>query len=89
LKSVIPDDRPDRCYICGRYGQMEIHHMLHGIRRKAADKYGLTVHICPLHHRLLHDKGFYDEELEQVAQRTFEETHSHEEFMQIFGKNYL
>jgi hypothetical protein len=27
--------------------------------------------------------------LQQMAQTAFEKTHTHEEWMQIFGKNYL
>lgn len=46
-----------RCYICGAYGQVDKHHCLHGIRRKAADKYGLTVNLCRTCHRKLHDKA--------------------------------
>jgi hypothetical protein len=37
---------------------------------------------------LLHDKGRYDRELESIAQEAFEEKHSHEEFMKLFGKNW-
>ena len=62
--------------------------MLHGSRRKAADRYGLTVHLCPACHRLLHDSGIYNVVLEELAQLTFEETYGHDKFMEIFGKNY-
>ena len=86
---MIPGDRSDRCFICGRYCRTEVHHMTPGVRRKAADKYGLTVYLCRSCHRDLHDKGVGDLELRQDAQRYFESSHSHEEWMEIFGKNYL
>lgn len=89
MKSIIPDDSDEACYICGRGGALQVHHMCHGSRRKMADKYGLTVHLCPACHMALHDKGTLDLELEQRAQRVFEQRYGHDEFMRIFGKNYL
>lgn len=85
---MIPGDTSERCYICGRTPQ-NIHHCLHGIHRKNADKYGLTVHLCQRCHSLLHDTGLYDLELEQIAQVAFEVEHGHDEFIKIFGKNWL
>ena len=81
--------RTDSCYICGSSQGIQTHHMLHGYMRKAADKYGLTVPLCYKCHTLLHDHGLHDKELQQEAQRRFEAEYSHEEFMAIFGKNFL
>lgn len=89
MQSVIKGDEPYRCYICGCYGEMQVHHMLHGIHRQAADHYGLTVHLCPACHAALHDHGHLDRFLEQEAQRTFEHIYNHSDFMKIFGKNWL
>jgi hypothetical protein len=77
------------CRICGTTQLLQTHHMLHGNMRKAADKYGLTCKLCVFCHTELHDHGLFDRELQQEAQRRFEENHSHEEFMAIFGKNFL
>lgn len=85
---IIQGDKPDRCYICGRQGRTEVHHCLHGSRRAAADKYGLTVHLCHGCHMALHDTGRYDRDLERLAQESFEKRISHEEWMRIFGKEY-
>lgn len=82
-------DQVNRCYLCGRYGQMHLHHCLHGIHRKNADKYGLTVHLCPECHRELHDHGKDDLYLEQTAQRAFERLYGREEFLKVFGKSWL
>ena len=76
------------CYLCHRWANLERHHMLHGCRRQKAEEWGLVVNICPRCHRLLHDKGERDLELERVAQRIFEEEHGHELWMQEFGKDY-
>lgn len=77
------------CFICGRGGALHKHHCLHGIRRKAADKYDLTVWLCPECHQRLHDHGDGDLMLERLAQRHFEEKYGHEKYMRVFGKNYL
>ena len=77
------------CFICGKGGVLHKHHCLHGIRRKAADRYDLTVWLCPDCHMKLHDKGVGDLYLEQLAQRTFEAKYGHKKYMEIFGKNYL
>lgn len=77
------------CFICGSGGALHKHHCLHGIRRKAADKYDLTVWLCPECHQRLHDRGDGDLMLERLAQRHFEKEHGHDEYMRIFGKNYL
>lgn len=77
------------CFLCGRGGALHRHHCLHGSRRKAADRYDLTVFLCPECHRRLHDTGCGDLMLEQLAQRHFESQFGHKKYMEIFGKNYL
>lgn len=84
---MVSDKR--ECYICGRTQGLEVHHMLHGIRRAKADKHGLTCYLCRGCHKALHDRGTFDRELEQDAQRAFEALYGHEEFMREFGRNYL
>lgn len=78
----------DHCYLCGRTGTLQKHHMLHGSRRKMADKYNLIVLLCPACHTALHDKGLHDRELQAQAQEIFEEQYGHKKFMEVFGKNY-
>lgn len=78
----------ERCFLCGRSGPLHTHHMIHGSRRRLADRYGLTVRLCPDCHRRLHDLGEHDRDLKELAQIWFEEKHGHEEFMRVFGKNY-
>lgn len=89
MKSIIPGGDDDRCYICKKGGALERHHCLHGSRRQLADKYGLTVNLCPACHKALHDHGLFDHELEKIAQKNFETWYGHEEYMKVFGKNYL
>lgn len=82
-------DERYRCHLCGRTGVLQKHHCLHGIRRKAADRYDLTVWLCLDCHRNLHDKGIGDLKLEQEAQKHFEDQYGHARYMHEFGKNYL
>ena len=89
MKSIMPDDQEDTCYLCSRRGKMEVHHCLHGPYRKKADRYGLTVHLCPKCHRALHDKGTDDRLLEELAQQIFENEYGHDLFIREFGKNWL
>lgn len=88
MKSIIQGDSEERCYICGKHPN-HIHHMLHGSMRKAADKYGLTCHLCAECHQRLHDKGIKDRELQIIAQAHFEELYGHEKYMEIFGKSFV
>ena len=90
MHSIIKGDEKDRCYICGKYGEMQTHHLLHGTaNRKQADKYGLTVHLCQRCHMRLHDEGVFDRNLQRIAQKAFETKYSHEEWMKVFQKSYL
>jgi len=78
------------CYFCHSQRNLTVHHCLQGPNRKNAEKYGLKVYLCFDCHYSVHN---IDDskvmELRRVAQSKFEETHTREEFMQVFHKNYL
>ena len=87
MESVIQIER--ECYICGRH-DVEKHHVIHGRNnRKHSEEYGLTVWLCREHHEMVHKNRNTDLRLIKMAQMIFEETHSREEFRQIFGKSFL
>ncbi len=92
MKTIIGGDRVDRCYICGRTGHMEVHHMMHGANRRNADRYGLTVHLCRDCHtagtHAVHRDRTVDLYLIRLAQETFEKKWGHDEWMRVFGRNY-
>ena len=81
------------CYLCKTTRNLQKHHALHGSYRKNADKYGLWVWLCADHHTMgrdaIHRNPELDKELMKEAQRKFEETHTREEFIALFGKNRL
>ena len=92
MQSIIDGNRKDRCYICGRYGSMQEHHMMHGTaNRRNAEHYGLKVYLCPRCHHRVHCEpgGELDLELKKLAQTGFERKRGHKEWMKVFQKNYL
>lgn len=77
------------CWVSGATTNLHEHHIFGGARRKLSEKYGLKVYLrFDLHERAHREREFADE-LHRAGQRAFEKTHSREEFMRIFGKNYL
>jgi len=93
MDSIIKDDEEYKCYICGSYRMIECHHIFGGANRKNSEKFGLKVHLCKFCHNTppngIHFNREAEVRLKQIAQREFEKTHSREEFMKIFGRNYL
>lgn len=90
MKSILQTSK--YCWVCGN-PNVEEHHVIFGTaKRSLSEKYGLKVYLCHEHH--LGDKGVHHNPtlnlaLKQFAQKKFEETHSHEEYMRIFKRNYL
>lgn len=94
MKSIMvkPGDE-DRCFLCGRYGQMEWHHIFGGANRQNSTKYGLVVPLCHTCHNEPPDGVHFNrermDELKAQGQRVFESIEDHDTFMRIFGENYL
>ena len=98
MKSILQPEK-DFCYICSNvykkyYPQeLEEHHVFNGPDRMNSERHGLKVYLCKYHHtegaEAVHKNKITKLWLEERAQRIFEDTHSHEEFIRIFGKNYL
>lgn len=61
--------------------------------RKLAEHYGLKVYLCLQHHEVgpmaVHRNYELARLLQRKGQEKFEENHSREEWMQIFGRNYI
>lgn len=85
------------CYIHEKYLGVEvpavhIHHCIHGTaNRSIADKEQLCVALCARCHRMLHDKGYHDLDLQQDAEMAWLKYNnkSIDDWIKIFGKNYL
>lgn len=82
-----------KCFRCGRECGLERHHVFFGVaNRKKSEKYKLVVYLCVGCHRGntgVHFNREFDLQLKRLAQSKFEETHTREEFLREFGRNYL
>lgn len=92
MESVLQHEK--ECYVCGTTQNLHSHHIFPGNpNRKNSEKYGLKVWLCLEDHtgqNGVHFNKDLDTHLKQMAQRYFEENcGTREEFMQIFGRNYL
>ena len=104
MKSILHDKTEGTCYLCkllyedySRKPTTE-HHILHGTaNRKVAERLGLKVYLCFVHHGAkgkddVHrpDCNNYDSMLHAIAQREYEKRGgSRQEWMSEVGKNYL
>ena len=93
-KSIIDRDMKGQCFICGKTGYTERHHIYGSANRKYSEQYGLTVYLCPECHRTSDVSAHKNKEvrytLQRIGQRTFEtKCGSREQFVKMFGKNYL
>lgn len=94
-KSIIQKEK--ECYLCRiYYGQpylkeLEKHHVMNGWgKRTPSDRTGLWVWLCGEHHREVHADAEIRRRLKVIAQVCFiQNGGSSEEFVKLFGKNYL
>lgn len=80
------------CPICGRYAELERHHMLHGSQRARAEEDNLVIGICGTCHRNLHDHGTFDRVLQMEAEHQWlkqDPNRTVDDFIRRYGKNYL
>ena len=87
------------CFLCHRNGngdRLERHHIFGGSRRKLSEQYGLVVYLCGARcHRLgalsVHQNARVMDYVHKFGQRKAmkEQGWSVEEFMDVFGANYL
>lgn len=87
---MIQEER--RCWVCGKTVTLERHHVMDGSWRKLSERHGLTVYLCREHHTGdtgVHQNRALDLQLREYTQRRFEAVHGHEEWMRIFGRNYI
>ena len=87
-KSILQSEK--ECFITGILVDLDRHHVFAGSRRKASEKFGCWVWLRHDIHMELHDRNkALDKMLRRTCQEKFEEIYSHQEFMEIFGRNWL
>lgn len=57
--------------------------------RRLSKEWGLWVELTPATHAKVHESAAADLWLKRLAQKAFEDKHSREMFIEIFGANYL
>ena len=90
-KSILTDDM-ETCFLCGRPAEC-VHHVFYGPDRKNADKENLVIPLCNRCHNMsdgaIHFNRDLDLKVKRLAQQAFEKSHTREEFMKLFRRNYL
>lgn len=99
-KSLI-QEKDGTCFLCALLNNdyscktnLEEHHIFGGANRKLSEEYGLKVYLCQEHHRegpeAVHKNAKTRDTIQQIGQQAFENAgHRREEFMKIFGRNWL
>lgn len=82
------------CYLCGRTDSLERHHVFFGNQyRQLSEKNGLWVWLCAECHRTGKHSAHLDKDtnlhLKEDGQRAFELTYTRQDFMKVFGRNWL
>ena len=96
----ILQDKDGRCFLCMLldnnnfyYPDIEEHHVFEGPDRPISTEEGLTVYLCPRHHRTGPKAVHTDQEtnliVKRYAQTIWEQNHTREEFQDKFRKSYL
>ena len=97
MESIIQKDK-DHCFLCGKnanadYFGLDEHHCIYGAYRKKSEQYGLKVYLChdKCHLNGVHKNAEIDRAVKRVAQKVAMRRYgwSVEEFIAIFGRNYI
>lgn len=94
-QSIIQTER--ECYLCGRTDDLHEHHCLEGAYRGnkknlyGAEKYGLTVWLCPRCHRETHASESRMAFFRKIAQTTAMRHYGWDEweFIKRIGRSFL
>ena len=94
--------REDGCYICGRNGYLELHHIFGAANRKHSTEDGLCVYLCrPCHNEPPNGVHFNKERMDALrryGQTLYENNliaegktrqEAREAFIKRYGRNYL
>jgi len=91
MHSIIQTD-DDRCFLCRSAYGTDWHHIFGGPNRKLSEEDGLKIRVCRYCHEQIHEgknsKALMTA-LHKLGQTKYEATHSREEFMERYGRNWL
>lgn len=90
-KSIIQKNK--ECFVTKSTTNLHKHHIFGGANRKLSEKYGLWIYLRADWHDMsdygVHFNKELDTRLKIIAQRRFIEEYPHQDFVRIFGKNYI
>lgn len=93
-KSILQDER--KCFLTGYTGPgLHKHHCMNGPDRQHAEEDGLYIylrwdyHIADSQNDTPHNNRDTDLFYKRMAQRKYEESHTRDEWMARYGRNYL
>ena len=91
--SIITNDL-EHCYLCTKQGiknipKDDLHELIEGKNRQVSMKFGLVIPICRKCHEIVTNDKTLQDKLHKVAQKEFKKHYKTENFVQIFGKNYI
>lgn len=80
-----------QCQVCGKWADLDCHHVFGGANRPKSERYGLKVYICRDCHNLIHfGRGRkLTDRLRREFQLKFEREHPGLDFAKLFHVNYL
>lgn len=67
----------------------DLHEIYEGKNRQLSMKYGLVIPLCRKCHISITNNKTLQEKLHKVGQKVFKKYYKTENFVKIFGKNYL
>lgn len=77
------------CVLCHATAEHR-HHVFYGsANRRLSEQYGMVEWLCRRCHDAVHNGGPQGLLLKMAHQARFEQTHTRDEFMQIFGRSWL
>lgn len=100
-KSIMHNKQDRTCYLCillngdyATHSSLQEHHVMPGTaNRRLSERWGLKVYLCIQHHTAgnsaVHNNADIQHQLQRKAQEVFEAEYSHQQWMQVFGRNYI
>lgn len=85
--SLFTDDL-EHCIICNK-DKEHLHEVFPGAFRQRSMNQKMVLPLCSFHHAQIHKKIELSLYWKRLCQQKFEESHTRDEFIKIFGRSYL
>ena len=85
--SLFTDDM-EHCFICGSKSE-HLHEVFQGAFRQRSMNKKMVLPLCSFHHDEIHKNIELSLYWKRLCQQKFEESHTRDEFIKIFGRSYL